>query len=137
MVNLFSYSALPTITPKSPEFPNLTKDNKSEIEPTPPEAITGISVISSMFFMNSSFVPSNVPSVFISVTIKLAILNEENSFTRSVAKILDCSSQPLVLTYPSFASIPTIILPGNLFDKSLTNSLFSIAEVPMITFSIP
>ena len=94
-MNLFSYRALPTITPKSPKFSNFAKDNKSEIEPTPPEAITGISVISSMLFMNSSFVPSNVPSVFISVTIKLAILNEENSFTRSVAKILDCSSHPL------------------------------------------
>jgi len=111
-VNLFSYRALPTITPKSPEFSNFTNDNKSEIEPTPPEAITGISVISSMLFMNSSFVPSNVPSVFISVTIKLAILNEENSFTRSVAKILDCFSQPLVLTFPSFASIPIISFQG-------------------------
>ena len=131
------YRALPTITPNSPEFSNFTNDNKSEIEPTPPDAITGIFVISRMLFINSSFVPSNVPSVFISVTIKLAILNEENSFTRSVAKILDCSSQPLVLTYPSFASIPTIILPGNLFDKSLTSSLFSIAEVPIITLSIP
>ena len=50
-MNLFSYRALPTITPKSPEFSNFTKDNKSEIEPTPPEAITGISVISSMLFM--------------------------------------------------------------------------------------
>ena len=107
-MNLFSYRALPTITPKSPEFSNFINDNKSEIEPTPPEAITGISVILSMLFMNSSFVPSNVPSVFISVTIKLAILKEENSFTKSVAKILDCSSQPLVLTFPSFASIPTI-----------------------------
>ena len=29
-----------------PEFSNFTNDNKSEIEPTPPEAITGISVIS-------------------------------------------------------------------------------------------
>ena len=47
-MNLFSYRALPTITPKSPELSNLTKDNKSEIEPTPPEAITGVSVISSM-----------------------------------------------------------------------------------------
>jgi len=55
----------------------------------------------------------------------------------TLPKILDCSSQPLVLTFPSFASIPTIILPGNLFDKSLTSSLFSIADVPMITFSIP
>ena len=104
IVNLFSYKALPTIIPKSPEFSNLTKDNKSEIEPTPPEAITGISVISSMFFMNSSFVPSNVPSVFISVTIKLAILNEENSFTKSLAKILDCSS-PVSYTH---LTLPTI-----------------------------
>ena len=94
-MNLFSYRALPTITPKRPEFSNFTKDNKSEIERTPPDAITGTFVISSMLFMNSSFVPSNVPSVFISVTIKLAILNVENSSTRSVAKILDCSSQPL------------------------------------------
>ena len=70
----------------------------------------------SKFLINSSLVPSNVPSVFMSVTIKLAILNEENSFTKSVAKILDCLSQPLVLTFPSFASIPIIILPGNLFD---------------------
>ena len=31
----------------------------------------------------------------------------------------------------------TKLLIGNLFDKSLTSSLFSIAEVPMITFSIP
>jgi len=85
IVNLFSYRALPTITPKSPEFSNFTNDNKSEIEPIPPEAITGISVISSMLFMNSSFVPSKVPSVFISVTIILAILNEEYSFTSSVA----------------------------------------------------
>ena len=73
ILNLFSYKALPTITPKSPEFSNFTKDNKSDIEPTPPEAITGISVISRILFMNPSFVPSNVPSVFISVTIKLAI----------------------------------------------------------------
>ena len=87
--------------------------------------------------MNCSFVRSNVPSVLISVTIKLAILNVENSFTRSVAKTLDSFSHPLVLTFPSYASIPIIILPGNLFDKSLTNSLFSIAEVPIITFSIP
>ena len=54
-MNLFSYRALPTITPKSPEFSNLTKDNKSEIEPTPPEAITGTSVISRILFVNFSF----------------------------------------------------------------------------------
>ena len=54
MVNLFSYRALPTITPKSPEFSNFTNDNKSEIEPTPPEAITGISVTSSMLFMKKN-----------------------------------------------------------------------------------
>ena len=36
IVNLFSYRALPTITPNSPEFSNFIKDNKSEIEPTPP-----------------------------------------------------------------------------------------------------
>ena len=36
IVNLFSYRALPTITPESPEFSNFTNDNKSEIEPTPP-----------------------------------------------------------------------------------------------------
>ena len=50
-MNLFSYRALPTITPNRPEFSNFTKDNKSEIEPTPPEAITGISVISSIAFL--------------------------------------------------------------------------------------
>ena len=61
--------------PKSPEFSNFIKDNKSEIVPIPPEAITGIFVISRILFMNSSLVPSNVPSVFISVTIKLSILN--------------------------------------------------------------
>ena len=48
-MNLFSYRALPTITPKSPEFSNFTNDNKSEIEPTPPEAITGISVFQVCF----------------------------------------------------------------------------------------
>ena len=48
-MNLFSYRALPTITPKSPEFSNFTSDNKSAIEPTPPEAITGISVIQGCF----------------------------------------------------------------------------------------
>ena len=53
ILNLFSYKALPTITPKSPEFSNFTKENKSEIEPTPPDAITGISVISRILFMNS------------------------------------------------------------------------------------
>ena len=67
--NLFSYRALPTITPKSPEFSNFINDNKSDIEPTPPEAITGISVISSMLFMNSSFVPSNVPVSYTHLTL--------------------------------------------------------------------
>lgn len=64
-----------------------------------------------------------------SVTTKLAILKEENSFTRSVANTSDCFNHPLVLTFPSFASIPTIILFGYLLDKSFTNCLFSIAEV--------
>ena len=89
MVNLFSYKALPTITPSKPWLSNFVRAIKSDNEPTPPEAITGRLVFFKTSLMKSSFGPFKVPSVSISVTIKLDIFKLERSFIKSNAYISD------------------------------------------------
>ncbi len=64
-----SYSALPTIIPSIPSFSKSDSEIRSAIEPTPPDAITGLMLISVISLKAWTFGPFKVPSVAMSVDI--------------------------------------------------------------------
>jgi len=63
----------------------------------------------------------------------MAMKLDHEDLNRLIEKISTSDIQEFSLEGEDFK----LEIKRNLFDKSLTNSLFSIAEVPMITFSIP
>src|SRR5690606_32830339 len=127
------YRARPTTAPAMPSPACRANRSKSSASRTPPEAITRLPQARARERMASTLGPDKVPSLEISVKIKVSAPRRTISRANASAVTAVVSSQPWVATRPSRASIPRAIRSPYRARASRTNRGSSMAAEPRIT----
>src|SRR6185437_4317200 len=122
-----SYSALPTIAPSQPIRARRTS---CSMVLTPPDATTGTGSAATSASRAAKFGPDSMPSRPMSVNMMRRTPLSTIRWARSVADTPEPSSQPLVRTSPSLASIETTMPAGCATRASQTRAGLLTAALP-------